>query len=298
MNIEIANRLLQYRKKNNLSQEELAGKIGVSRQAVSKWERAEASPDTDNLILLANLYGVTLDELLQGKSEPEAVKMEEENTQPDNNENKKVENDDSENEENESDYQQNNENTNFHKCDKVSFKNGLHVHTHDGDHVDISFKDGVKVHDKKGTKVNVDFNGIYVEENGEKKVYTDENGHVFYSDEVKEKCKKPKSIWNKFPYPIISVIVFLAWGFSGLCMGFKLSWIVFLTIPIYYTLVDAIIKRKPSHFCYPALVVMVYLFLGLSLELWHPMWVLYLTIPVYYFICDFFKPNTESEDKD
>lgn len=54
MNIETANRLLQYRKKMNLSQEELAAKIGVSRQAVSKWERAEASPDTDNLILLAD----------------------------------------------------------------------------------------------------------------------------------------------------------------------------------------------------------------------------------------------------
>lgn len=47
MNIETANRLLQYRKKMNLSQEELAARIGVSRQAVSKWERAEASPDTD-----------------------------------------------------------------------------------------------------------------------------------------------------------------------------------------------------------------------------------------------------------
>ena len=39
MNIETANRLLQYRKKMNLSQEELASRIGVSRQAVSKWER-------------------------------------------------------------------------------------------------------------------------------------------------------------------------------------------------------------------------------------------------------------------
>ena len=65
MNIETANRLLQYRKKMNLSQEELAAKIGVSRQAVSKWERAEASPDTDNLILLADIYGVSLDELLK-----------------------------------------------------------------------------------------------------------------------------------------------------------------------------------------------------------------------------------------
>lgn len=64
MNIETANRLYELRKKNGLSQEELADKLGISRQAVSKWERAEASPDTDNLILLAKLYGVTLDELL------------------------------------------------------------------------------------------------------------------------------------------------------------------------------------------------------------------------------------------
>ena len=54
-------------KKMNLSQEELASRIGVSRQAVSKWERAEASPDTDNLILLADIYGVSLDELLKGE---------------------------------------------------------------------------------------------------------------------------------------------------------------------------------------------------------------------------------------
>ena len=53
MNIEIANRLVNLRKSNNLSQEALAEKLGISRQAVSKWERAEASPDTDNLILLA-----------------------------------------------------------------------------------------------------------------------------------------------------------------------------------------------------------------------------------------------------
>ncbi len=298
MNIEIANRLLQYRKKNNLSQEELAGKIGVSRQAVSKWERAEASPDTDNLILLAKLYNVTLDELLQGKSEPEAVKKEKENTQMDINENIKTENPSSENEENESDHQQSNESTNYHKSDKVSFKNGLHIHSKYGDHVDISFKDGLKVHDKNGTKVNVGFDGIYVEENGEEKVYTDENGHVFYSAEVKQKNEKTKSIWNKFPYPIVAVIAFLAWGFSGLCMGFKLSWIVFLTIPLYYTLVNAIIKRKPSHFCYPVLVVIVYLLFGLLMGLWHPMWVLFLTIPVYYFICDLFKQSLESKYKD
>ena len=86
MNIEIANRLLQYRKSSGLSQEELAEKIGVSRQAVSKWERAEASPDTDNLIILAKVYGVSLDELLQGEGAPEVNRKEEsEKVTPDEN---------------------------------------------------------------------------------------------------------------------------------------------------------------------------------------------------------------------
>lgn len=65
MNLEIASRLVELRRENNLSQEALAEKLGISRQAVSKWERAEASPDTDNLIALAKLYHVSLDELLK-----------------------------------------------------------------------------------------------------------------------------------------------------------------------------------------------------------------------------------------
>ena len=78
MNIEIADRLLNYRKSHGFSQEELAEKIGVSRQAVSKWERAEASPDTDNLINLAKIYGVTLDELLKGKTEDDKAEPDKE----------------------------------------------------------------------------------------------------------------------------------------------------------------------------------------------------------------------------
>ena len=66
MNIKTANRLCELRKKHNLSQEELASMLGVSRQAVSKWERSESSPDTDNLIELAKIYNITLDELLNG----------------------------------------------------------------------------------------------------------------------------------------------------------------------------------------------------------------------------------------
>ncbi len=71
MNVEIANRLVQLRKQNNLSQEELAMRLGISRQAVSKWERAESSPDTDNLIALAALYKMSLDDLVRSDLPPE-----------------------------------------------------------------------------------------------------------------------------------------------------------------------------------------------------------------------------------
>ena len=77
MNIETANRLVQLRKENGLSQEALAAKLGVSRQAVSKWERAEASPDTDNLIALAELYGMTLDGLLNTMNDKYVLSTEE-----------------------------------------------------------------------------------------------------------------------------------------------------------------------------------------------------------------------------
>ena len=64
MTMECAARLAELRREKGLSQEELAEKLAVSRQAVSKWERGESSPDTDNLIALAQLYGVSLDVLL------------------------------------------------------------------------------------------------------------------------------------------------------------------------------------------------------------------------------------------
>ena len=64
MDVKVASRLVMLRAKYGFSQEELAEKIGVSRQAVSKWERAESSPDTDNLIALAKIYDLTIDDML------------------------------------------------------------------------------------------------------------------------------------------------------------------------------------------------------------------------------------------
>ena len=56
--------LLQLRTQKGLSQEQLAEQVGVSRQAVSKWELNTALPDTDKLVPLARALGVSVDELL------------------------------------------------------------------------------------------------------------------------------------------------------------------------------------------------------------------------------------------
>ena len=61
----LGQRIQQYRTELGLSQEGLGEKLGVSRQAVSKWEADGAVPDTDKLIALSKLFGVTLNELLQ-----------------------------------------------------------------------------------------------------------------------------------------------------------------------------------------------------------------------------------------
>jgi len=60
----LATRLAELRKARRLSQEDLAAQVHVSRQAVSKWETGQASPDTKTLITLAEVYGVSLDELV------------------------------------------------------------------------------------------------------------------------------------------------------------------------------------------------------------------------------------------
>lgn len=66
-------KIYYYRKTMKLSQEELAARVGVSRQSVSKWELGEATPEVEKLLLLARVFGVTTDELL---SEGEPIRQE------------------------------------------------------------------------------------------------------------------------------------------------------------------------------------------------------------------------------
>ena len=76
----LADKIIRLRKKNGWSQEELAEKMAVSRQAVSKWEGAQTIPDLEKILLLSNLFGVTTDYLL--KDEMEIEEFTDENSMP------------------------------------------------------------------------------------------------------------------------------------------------------------------------------------------------------------------------
>lgn len=65
----IGTRIQEYRKKAGLNQEEFADKLGVSRQAVSKWERDKAYPDLDRLVCICDILDVQVGELIYGRSE-------------------------------------------------------------------------------------------------------------------------------------------------------------------------------------------------------------------------------------
>jgi len=66
---DLGKKLQELRKKNNLTQDELALKLNVSRQSISKWENNESLPDSANLIELAKVYNISLDELVSNNNE-------------------------------------------------------------------------------------------------------------------------------------------------------------------------------------------------------------------------------------
>jgi len=72
--MEFNNKLYELRKQKGFSQEELANRLNVSRQTVSKWEVGDSTPDMEKLIAMSDLFGISLDELVLDKApEPATV---------------------------------------------------------------------------------------------------------------------------------------------------------------------------------------------------------------------------------
>lgn len=286
MNLEIASRLVALRKENNLSQEALAEKLGISRQAVSKWERAEASPDTDNLIALAKLYHVSLDELLK-------IHEDEENDEPGDLEQKETRigfqaptefGSDTENQEAQKEYgtgdREYEQAIDAEEDVHVGF-DGIHVKDKDGE-VHVSWR-GIHVHDKKNdNEVHIDGSGIRV--NGE-----EAENHFFTRGNEAE-----------LPLGIIAIVVYILMGiFWDL---WHPGWLIFFLVPIISTLIHAVRRHNPDLFAYPVLVVLVFLYAGLIHSIWHPAWAVFLTIPVYYSITGYIRrtrtQDVEEQDSD
>lgn len=278
MNIEIANRLVNLRKEMGLSQEQLAEKIGVSRQAVSKWERSEASPDTDNIILLARLYNISLDELLRTEDDiPQTEGAAEEKA-----------NDVSEEPE-ASGFEQAEAETAEETAENFSeSSDGYYKESPNGDKVHIGL-DGIHVEDSDGDVVHIGLGGIHVDENGGDHVHIGPGG-IFVNDKqyTKEELKNWHKNYNKFDIPIIfiSLIGFLAWGFM-MPFGWEQSWLFLLLIPILCSLESAIRRKNPSVFAYPVLIFFIFCFTSILTN--QTAWALFVTIPYYYIVCNLIK---------
>ena len=65
--MEFNNKLYELRKQKGFSQEELANRLNVSRQTISKWEVGESTPDMEKLVAISDLFEVSLDELVKGE---------------------------------------------------------------------------------------------------------------------------------------------------------------------------------------------------------------------------------------
>lgn len=306
MNVEIAERLAARRKQAGLSQEALAEKLGVSRQAVSKWERSESSPDTDNLIALAKLYGVSLDELLYvddaiaddvafeaadraagrrgaaGASGAGAAAAA--GVAADSAAGGSVPGaaDAAGAGESAADAR-----------DKVSFGLGGinveeegrgHVHVgfdgirvNDGkDHVLVSWAEGVHVRDRYGQEVHVGWDGV--------RVNTTEPGasdHIFERASFDDIDSDFAKRWMKFPF---WGIVLAAYLLLGLVSGawWQGLFLLFL-IPVYYIVGAAIVSRRVAPMLcglYPVAATAWFFWMAFIVGQWHPAWVIFLTIPL------------------
>lgn len=235
MTLEFGNRLAFMRKEKGLSQEGLAERLGVSRQAVSKWERGEASPDTDNLIALSSLYGVTMDELVHGKICAGAKQKESVHIGFDG-------------------IHVENERESVH----ISLQKGIHVEDGKGAHVQVD-ESGVHVEDGNGhiyqhppasrwkkaadAVVSLLSLAVYLLMGAFWNLWHP-GWLIFFAIPIL--CSLTEAIDRRnadhFAWPVLVTLVYL-WG--GLLYGtWHPLWVIFLTIPIYYIVVKVFQKKS------------------------------------------------------
>lgn len=264
MDITTANRLYELRKQHGYSQDELAEMLNVSRQAVSKWERSESSPDTDNLIALARLYNVSLDQLLGF---------------------------DINNDENE-------DKTSTEETDEgVHIEDGKkHVHI-DNTGIHVQDKNGESVHitgniakfvNKVVGEVHVNDNDNDNDDDDEHEEFSIKNGHITGS--YGKLAVKGIVFATTL---LISLAVYLAIGFT--CKLWHPGWLLFFLPMIAEGFTDMIQKRDPNLFPIVIIAPGTYLLLGFLIA-WHPYWAVLFAIPAYYIIVSQIKKAVKAKN--
>lgn len=253
MDLQLANRLQRHRKAHGYSQEALAAALGISRQAISKWECGEASPDTENLIRLAKLYRISLDELIlsdEAKSD-DLAPAERSETSPNGGTPSKAEDETS------------------HAGEKNRESEGeASVSRNDAEDAPKELAEFIKKHRENGDEIE-----------------TRREGNTFT---VNVTVARDQKLWIAIDAAtfFLCIISFLLLGFLGNL--WHPAWLLFLLVPIVASLGEAVKKRNASAFAFPVLVTAVYLFLGCVWEFWHPAWIIFLSIPLYYTIAELF----------
>jgi transcriptional regulator with XRE-family HTH domain len=257
MTIELANRLIAFRKRFNYSQEDLSGKLNVSRQSISKWEAGEASPSIDYIQQMAKLYGVSIDDLINTEKPIEDC------------------------------YKENAKAEFVNDSDRVSIgKDGIHVKSKNGDSVDINTK-GVFVGGEQGK--------FFKEHKYEHKygfdTYMDGNTtHVLYKIGSNQTVEAICGIIDGIVFALLLTAYLLLGFLYKEVNGWMVFWpMLFLTDTI-SSVIRAIYYRQFRKLSIWGLAISAYLMIGMwgsasgAFNGWHPWWALLLIIPIYYIL--------------
>lgn len=286
MDQHIAQRLADLRRQHKLSQEALAEKLGLSRQAVSKWERGESSPDTDNLIALAKIYNMSLDELLNNPVSKEETKeascvKENENAED------KTTSDEPNSEKQKPFFKDGNLCIDDGKSSVQIGKNGIHVNEYGK---------------TQGNEVHIDLKGIHVREGKEHGHKVDVDSRGIYIDDCKQdKYNNFKKHWIK-QLPVFFILL-VAWLLVGFFTGAWWTVIFFIIGCGLWESVTNIIDdhKKPKKVWTQNvpifwIVLLVFFYLGFFYSAWHPGWIVFLLIPIWEGITSALKERKKQKD--
>lgn len=267
MDLFTAKKLTALRKYHSLSQEALAEKAGVSRQAVSKWERCEASPDTDNLFTLARIYGVSADDILGDKSADELIKELE-----DRKNGKKAD-------------------ITAETVDTKGFATEVVIEKTAVSDTFTAASDEKNIYFSQYQTSNIMTAEKEPPEEEEKK--KKRGGKLKIRKSVKLPPLYPSLAKNllRFPYIVLAALIFVALGFMKNL--WHPAWLIFLTVPAYYLTSFAffaptkkkILKRIPVYY----FAVVLFISLGILFNLWAYAWFIFLLIPIYYWAVSLIK---------